>query len=54
MYITKKDFEMISKALLLLPSGNEFNQLPKEKQDIIVAADGIMVNILKKYKKQDK
>ena len=50
MNITNKDFEVIKKALELLPTGEEFNKLSKEYQDIIVNADTVMVNLLKKKK----
>lgn len=48
MNITNKDFDTIKKALELLPTGEEFNKLSKEHQNIIVNADTVMVNLLKK------
>lgn len=54
MFITNKDFEIIKKALELLPHGEDFNGLSKEKQDIIVNADTTMVNLLKKKEKDNK
>ena len=54
MFITNKDFETIKKALELLPHGEDFNRLSKEKQDIIVNADATMVNLLKKKEKDNK
>lgn len=54
MFITNKDFETIKKALELLPHGEDFNGLSKEKQDIIVNADATMVNLLKKKEKDNK
>ena len=52
MNLTNKDFETIKKALELLPTGEEFNKLSKEHQDIIVNADTVMVNLLKKKNKK--
>lgn len=52
MNITNKDFNTIKKALELLPTGEEFNKLSKENQDIIVNADTVMVNLLKKKNKK--
>lgn len=54
MFITNKDFEAIKKALDLLPYGEEFNRLSKEKQSIIVNADTTMINLLKKKEKDNK
>ena len=54
MFITNKDFETIKKALELLPHGEDFNGLSKEKQDIIVNADATMVSLLKKKEKDNK
>ena len=48
MYLTNKNFEAIEKALRLLPHGKEFDQLDKENQDIIVNAEVVMVELLKK------
>lgn len=48
MNITKNEFIIIENALKLLPHGDEFNSLSKEHQDIIVAADTVMMNLLKK------
>lgn len=48
MNLTNKDFEAIKKALELLPTREEFNKLSKKHQDIIVNADTVMVNLLKK------
>ena len=48
MNITKNEFIIIENALKLLPHGDEFNSLSKEYQDIIVAADTVMMNLLKK------
>lgn len=50
MNITNEDFKTIEEALKLLPRGDEFNNLPKEKQETIVNADLVMVNLLKKRK----
>ena len=54
MYLTNEEFNMIEKALKLLPHGEEFNSLNKEVQDIIVNADVTMVNLLKKKKDNNK
>lgn len=50
MYLTNEEFNAIKKALELLPHGEEFNNLSRENQDIIVNADKTMVGLLKKKK----
>lgn len=54
MYLTNKEFDTIEKALELLPRGNVFAGLSEEKQNIIVNADKVMVNLLKKKKANNK
>ena len=54
MYLTNEEFEAIEKALKLLPHGNVFVGLSEEKQDIIINADKVMVNLLKKKKANNK
>lgn len=53
MNITNEDFRAIEKALYLLPQDEEFNALPKEQQDIIVNANVVMINLLKKKKRNN-
>ena len=50
MNLTKGDFEKIEKALQLLPYGDAFDGLSKEEQDIIVDADTVMRNLLRKQR----
>lgn len=52
MYLTKEEFDAIDKALYMLPSGEEYKQLDKENQDIIVEADMSMINVLRREKKK--
>lgn len=54
MYITNNDFDCICKALQLLPHGKEFESLPQDKQDIIVSSDSIMIELVRKKKKDNK
>lgn len=54
MYLTNEEFNAIKKALELLPHGEEFNNLDKGSQDIIVNADTTMINLLKKKKANNK
>lgn len=54
MYLTNEEFNAIKKALELLPHGNTFVVLSEEKQNIIVNADRVMVNLLKKKKANNK
>lgn len=54
MYLTNEEFNAIKKALELLPHGNAFVGLSEEKQDIIINADRIMLNLLKKKKANNK
>ena len=54
MFLTKKEFEAIKKALELLPHGEEFERLDGEIQDIIINADATMVNLLKKKEASNK
>ena len=54
MYLTNEEFNAIKKALELLPHGNTFVGLSEEKQNIIVNADRVMVNLLKKKKANNK
>lgn len=54
MNITNKEFEAIEMALKLLPRGDEFKNLPRETQDIIVNADATMVNLVRKKNANNK
>lgn len=54
MYLTREEFDTIKKALELLPHGNTFVGLSEEKQDIIINADKVMVNLLKKNNAEEK
>lgn len=54
MFLTNAEFEAIKKALELLPHGEEFENLDKESQDIIVNADSTMIRLLKKKKANNK
>ena len=54
MYLTNEEFNAIKKALELLPHGEEFNNLDKGNQNIIVNADTTMINLLKKKKANNK
>lgn len=51
MNMTNADFKAIEKALRLLPQGAAFDALSKEDQDTIIKADVVMVNLLRKKKK---
>jgi len=51
MYLIDEEFDAIEKALSLLPHDAAFKELSAEQQDIIVRADTVMVNLLKKRKK---
>lgn len=53
MNLTNDDFNKIEKALNLLPEGEEFNHLSKEEQQIIIDADTVMINLLKKKKRNN-
>ena len=52
MYLTKEEFNAIEKALDMLPSGGEYQQLDKESKDIIIEAGVSMVNALKREKEK--
>ena len=52
MYLTKEEFNAIEKALGMLPNGEEYKQLDKENQDIIVEADVSMLNVLKREREK--
>ena len=54
MYLTNEEFNTIKKALELLPHGNAFVGLSEDKQDIIVNADKVMINLLKKNNAEEK
>lgn len=54
MYLTNEEFNAIKKALELLPHGNIFAGLSKEKQDIIINADTTMVKLLSKKRINNK
>ena len=54
MNITNKEFEAIEMALKLLPRGDEFKNLSRETQDIIVNADATMVNLVRKKNANNK
>lgn len=53
MYLTKEEFNIIEKALLLLPQGEEFDKLNKKLQDVILDADCVMISLLKKKEKSN-
>ena len=52
-FIKEADFEKLEKALSLLPSGEQFKELSKEDQDIIVNAEVVMVQLIKDKKKKN-
>lgn len=54
MNITNKEFDAIKKALDLLPKCAGFDALRKESQDIIINADVVMMNLLKKRERDNK
>ncbi len=54
MNLTNNDFLAIEKALALLPHGEDFNNLTKETQEIIIKADQVMINLYKKKKANNK
>lgn len=54
MYLTNEEYNAIKKALELLPHGEEFTKLDKEKQNIIVNADTTMVKLFLKKKANNK
>lgn len=53
MNITKKDFEAIRDALALLPHGAPFEALPQEDRDTITRADAVMMELLKKRRRDN-
>lgn len=52
--MTNEDFKVIESVLKLLPHGEEFENLDKEKQDVIVNAWKIMMKLAKKKEEQNK
>lgn len=54
MNMTNSDFKKIEAALMLFPNGKEFEALPQEEQDIIIEAEMVMMNLLKKKKRDNK
>ena len=54
MFITNEEFDVIKKAMMLLPQGKEFEALPTELQDVIIIADVTMMNLLEKKKRDNK
>lgn len=52
--MTNEDFNSIEKVLKLLPHGEEFENLDKEEQDIIVNAYKTMMKLARKKKEQSK
>lgn len=49
-YIKVDEFDAILKALELLPSGDAFNALPKNQQDVICKADEIMIKLYRRQR----
>lgn len=54
MYITKNDFNTLKKAIELLPHEKQFNNLTEEQKNIIIKADAVLIELLKKRKKDNK
>ena len=54
MNMTNADFKAIEKAFELLPQGEEFKNLDKEKQDIIICASVTLLNLKKKQRANNK
>ena len=54
MNITKDQFEALTKIRTLLPSGDQFNELPDHLQQIIIDYDTTLVNLYKKRKADNK
>lgn len=52
--MTKEEFNAIEKALGMLPNGEEYKQLDKASQDIIIKADVSMINVLRREKEKSK
>ena len=54
MIITNADFEILEKAIMLLPKGAEFEALSTSDQLKIVDADMVLCRLIKKKKEQNK
>ena len=54
MYITKNDFNTLKNAVELLPHEKQFNNLTEEQKNIIIKADAVLIELLKKRKKDNK
>lgn len=54
MYITKNDFNTLKKAIELLPHEEQFNNLTEDHKNIIIKADAVLIELLKKRKKDNK
>ena len=52
MNLTKSDFKVIEKALQIL-SGDMFNNLSEENKQLVLEADVVMVNLLRKQLKDN-
>lgn len=54
MYITRNDFNTLKKAVELLPHEKQFNNLTENHKNIIIKADAVLIELLKKRKKDNK
>lgn len=54
MYITRNDFNTLKKAVELLPHEEQFNNLTEDQKNIIIKADAVLIELLKKRKKDNK
>ena len=54
MYITRNDFNTLKKAVELLPHEAQFNNLTEDQRNIIIKADAVLIELLKKRKKDNK
>ncbi len=51
MNVTNAEFAILERAMNLLPKNDKFFALPREQQEIIIAADAILLRLLKKKKR---
>lgn len=54
MNIRVDEFNALQEAIMMLPVGDEFSKLPKEKQSVIINADTALCEIWSRHKKQNR
>lgn len=54
MNITNRDFEILQKAIALLPHGEDFKNLNPDVQETIVNADMVLMELLRKKSMNNK